>query len=206
MNRPVPEIPAIERKLSSKEAHDLGMLIKDRTKVLRAHADDQAAQCLADFEAKISATFQFDKEDTWRKLTEEAAEVIKKANEQIAKLALKKYGIPPEFAPGMILSWAERGQNRTGSRREELRRLAKAQIEAMKKKAVTDIERQGLDLRTQIMSLQVLGPDARMFLESLAPVEQAMGSINFAEIEAKMIETESKRRPRLGYNHHGEAD
>ena len=31
------------RKLSRNETHDLSMIIKDRTKVLRAHAEEQAA-------------------------------------------------------------------------------------------------------------------------------------------------------------------
>lgn len=206
MNKPVvtPEIPAIDRKLTSKEAHDLGMLIKDRAKVLKAHAEEQAATCLADFEHKISAKFEFDKDDTWRALTEDAAAIITKANEQIAKHALKKYGIPAEFAPSLKLSWAERGQNRTSDRRDELRRLARAQVESMKKKAMTDIEKQSLDLRTQVMSLQILSPNAQMFLESMAPIEQAMTALDFAEIEAKMIQAEKNKPKRIGYSGGGD--
>lgn len=35
--------PAEERRLSSKEAHDLGQIIKERAKVLEAHAEEQVA-------------------------------------------------------------------------------------------------------------------------------------------------------------------
>ena len=180
------------RKLSAKEAHDLGQIIKDRAKVLRAHADEQAAACLADFEKKISATFAFDSDDVWKKAAEEAAKVIAEGNAKIAERC-KNLGIPKEFAPGLHLSWSERGQNRTESRRTELRKLAISEIEAMKRAAITRIERQSLDLRTQVISMGVLSGEGRLFLESLAPVEEAMTGIDFAAIEAKMRESESKR-------------
>ena len=44
------------RKLSRNETHDLSMIIKDRTKVLRAHAEEQAAACMADFERQMATS------------------------------------------------------------------------------------------------------------------------------------------------------
>lgn len=195
MNQPAKLPVDIDRKLSSKEAHDLGMLIKDRTKVLKAHADEQAAACLADFEKKVSAIFEFDSDDVWKAATHEANKVIAESNEKIAARC-KKLGIPKEFAPGVHIMWSARGQNGTSSRRSELRRVAVAEIEAMKRAAITRIERQSLDLRTQVISLQILSPNAKMFLESLAPVEDAMTGIDFATIEAKLRESEKARTQR----------
>lgn len=186
------EIDPAARRLSSKEVHDLGMLIKDRAKVLKAHADEQAAACLADFERKIAAKFQFDADDVWKRATEEAMKVIAEGNEKI-KARCKKLGIPAEFAPGLNISWSERGQNGTASRRQELRRIAVAEIDAMKKAAMTKIERQSLDLRTEVIKLSSMSENAKMFLESLAPVEDAMGGIDFAAIENKMRENQTKR-------------
>lgn len=186
------EQAAAGRKLSSKEAHDLGQIIKDRAKVLKSHAEEQAAACLADFERKVSATFQFDSDDVWKKATEEAMAVIAKSNEEIAKRC-KKLGIPKEFAPGLSIAWSARGQNGIASRRTELRRVALSEIEAMKKAAFTKIDRQSLDLRTQVISMGVLSADGKMFLESLAPVEDAMTGIDFAQIEAKMNEQRQLR-------------
>ncbi len=174
------------RKLSSKEAHDLGQIIKDRAKVLKSHAEEQAAACLADFERKISATFAFDSDDVWKRATEEAMKVIAESNEKIAARC-KKLGIPKEFAPGLSISWSARGQNGIASRRAELRRVAVAEIEAMKRAAMTRIERQSLDLRTQVVTMGVLSKDGVLFLESLAPIEESMGQLDFAQIEAKMI-------------------
>jgi hypothetical protein len=45
------------RALSRNETHDLGMIIKDRCKVLRAHAEEQAAACMADFERKLATSY-----------------------------------------------------------------------------------------------------------------------------------------------------
>lgn len=188
MNSTIPT----HRTLTSKEAHDLGMLIKDRAKVLKAHAEEQAAACLADFEKKVSATFAFDSDDVWKRATEEAMKVIAKGNEEIVARC-KKLGIPKEFAPGLHVSWTERGQNGIASRRTELRRVAITEIEAMKRAAVTKIERQSLDLRTQVISMGIMSEGARLFLESMAPVEEAMTGIDFAAIEGKMRENMQKR-------------
>lgn len=190
------------RKLSSKEAHDLGQIIKDRAKVLKAHAEEQAAACLADFERKVSATFAFDSDDVWKRATEEAMKVIAESNEKIAARC-KKLGIPKEFAPGLSISWSARGQNGIANRRTELRKVAVAEIEAMKRAAITKIERQSLDLRTQVVTMGVLSRDGVLFLESLAPVQEAMGQIDFAVIEAKMMQETQRLRiegrgPRYG--------
>jgi hypothetical protein len=38
------------RQLSRQETHDLSMIIKDRTKVLKAHVDEQAARVMRPYE------------------------------------------------------------------------------------------------------------------------------------------------------------
>lgn len=99
--------PIPDRRLSSKEVHDLGQIIKDRAKVLKSHAEEQAAACLADFERKISAMFEFDSDDVWKAATAEAMKVIAESNEKIAARC-KKLGIPKEFAPGLSIAWNAR--------------------------------------------------------------------------------------------------
>lgn len=196
-----PQSVAITRQLSAKEAHDLGQIIKERSKVLEAHAEEQATACLADFERKISATFAFDSDDVWKKAVAEAHHVIVDANKAIAERC-KKLGIPEEFAPGLHLVWQERGQNSVATRRSELRRVAEAEVEAMKRAAITKIRRQSLDLRTQVVSMCVMSPEAKLFLESFAPVEDAMASIDFSAIESKVNE-DIKRRQSLRQNYIG---
>lgn len=180
------------RKLSRQETHDLSMIIKDRTKVLRAHADEQAAACMADFETKMATIYKFDQDEVWKQATEEAQKVVHESQIKIAKRC-KELGIPQAFAPSISASWQGRGENMLTSRRAELRRVAKASIDAMTKAAITKIEKQSLDLRAQVVGMGLLSADAKMFLESLAPIEDSMRSLDFGEIERKLDGEKQKR-------------
>ena len=180
------------RKLSRNETHDLSMIIKDRAKVLRAHAEEQAAACLADFESKMATVYTFDQDEVWKKATEEARRVVAESQMIIAKRC-KELGFPATFAPSISASWQGRGENMLSARRAELRRVAKASIEAMTKAAITKIEKQALDLRTQVVGMGLLSADAKMFLESLAPIEESMRALDFGEIERK-LEREQQAR------------
>jgi len=190
------------RQLSRSETHDLSMIIKDRTKVLKAHADEQEAVCLADFERKLAAVYSWDQDEVWKAAAEEARRVVEDAQTKIADRCVE-LGIPKSFAPRIGLSWQERGENALAARRTELRRVAKGQIEAMKRAVLTKIEKQSLDLRTQVVSMGVVSADAKLFLESLAPVEDAMQSLDFTQIEHRLEEEHQKRltdRSRFRYD------
>jgi len=180
------------RRLSRQETHDLSMIIKDRVKVLKAHAEEQAAVLLADFEQKLAAQYRFDQDEVWLEATKRADQVVKAAQEQI-ELRCIELGIPRALAPQLELSWNGRGQAKMASRRAELRLVAKTQIAAMVKAAVTKIEKQGLDLRTQVVAMGLLSPDATLFLESLAPVEAAMQALDFADIQQRLASQQQQR-------------
>jgi len=180
------------RKLSRTETHDLSMIIRDRTKVLRAHAEEQAAACLADFESQMATVYTFDQDEVWKKATEEAHRVVSDSQKTIAKRC-KELGIPASFAPSISASWQGRGENMLAARRNELRRVARASIDAMTKAAITKIEKQALDLRTQVVGMGLLSPDAKLFLESLAPVEESMRALDFGEIERKLEKEQQLR-------------
>lgn len=196
---PKPDAPvgaAPTRVLSRHETHDLGMIIKDRGKVLLSHAEEQAAACLADFEKKMAAIYSYDQDDVWKAATAAAIAAVTTAQAQIEKRC-KELGIPKSFAPSVAASWQGRGENAITSRRSELRRVAKTAIDAMLKAAKTRIEKQSLELRTQVIGLGIYSPAARMFLESLAPIEDSMHSLDFVEMERK-LETEKENR-RIGH-------
>jgi hypothetical protein len=181
------------RQLSRNETHDLGMIIKDRAKVLRAHVEQRAAEVLADFESKIAAVYAFDDDEVWEKAVAEAQAVVKESQDKIAERC-KVLGIPKDFAPALLLEWRTRGQNAVASRRVELRRVAKTRIDAMAKAAVTKIEHQSLDLRTQVVAMGQLSPQARLFLESLAPIDETMRSLEFREVELALEDQTARRR------------
>lgn len=180
------------RKLSRNETHDLSMIIKDRSKVLRAHAEEQAAACMADFERQMATVYTFDQDEVWQKATREAQRVVQESQDTIAKRC-KQLGIPSAFAPSISASWQGRGENMLAARRAELRRVAQTSIAAMTKAAITKIEKQALDLRTQVVGMGLLSPDAKMFLESLAPVQELMRALDFAEIEKKLEKEQQLR-------------
>jgi hypothetical protein len=189
------ELAAGGRYLTRHETHDLSMIIKDRTKVLKAHAEEQAALMMADFEQQISAIYAWDKDETWKAAVEEARKTVDEANEKIAARC-KKLGIPAVFAPGIGIAWHGRGENAVKDRRHELRTAAKAQVEAMLRAAVTKIEKQALELRTQVVSRGLLSQEAKFFLESMAPIEDAMQSLNLADIEKRL---DNERQQRLSH-------
>lgn len=180
------------QKLSRQEAHDLGQIIKDRARVLEASVDEQAAAQMSDFERQISTQYKFDQDVVWERAARESAQVVSVANEKIIEQC-KKLGIPMAFAPKIELTWANRGQNMMASRRQELRQAAVKAVEAMKRAAITRIRKQSLDLRTQVVSAGMLSADGKLFLESLAPIEESMQSISFKEI-AERLEADKKKR------------
>jgi len=173
------------RQLSRSETHDLGMIIRDRGKVLKAHAEAQAAACMADFESKMAAEYTYDQDPVWKKAAAKAQDVVNQAQDEIMKRC-EELGIPRVFAPSVGLAWNGRGENALAMRRLELRRVAKSAIDAMVKAAITNVEKQSLNLRTQVVAMGLLSADARLFLESLAPIEESMRSLDFAEIERKL--------------------
>lgn len=180
------------RQLSRNETHDLSMIVKERAKVLKAHCSEQAAACMADFEKKLAAEYSWDQDETWKTAAEEAHKVVRESQARV-DARCEELGIPRTFAPQLGLSWEKRGENKTASRRGELRRVAETSIEAMTKAAITKIEKQALDLRTQIVGMGLMSADAKMFLESLAPVEDAMRMLDFHEVE-KRLEREQQKR------------
>lgn len=189
------------RKLKRQETHDLSMIIKDRTKVLRAHAEEQAAACMADFEKKLAARFEWDQDETWKQAVKHSKEVIE-ASQEIIEKRCEELGIPKTFAPRLDLVWSDRGENALAMRRAELRRVAKTSIDAMHKAAITRIEKQSLDLRTQVVAMGIVSPEAKLFLESLAPIEDSMRTLDFEEVERKVDKEHQQRiedRRRFGY-------
>jgi len=177
------------------------MIIKDRTKVLLRAADAQAAACLADFETKLESMFAWDTDETWRKAAGDAQAAVDAMRDRVAE-KYESLGIPRIFAPDVGINFTGRGPAALNHRREEMRRIARASVEAMRKAAITKIEQQGLELRTKVVSMGLLSEDAKLFLDSLAPVEESMRNLDFKEIELRLEKEHQQRladRRRFGY-------
>lgn len=187
------------RKLSRHETHDLGMIIKERTKVLKAHIESEGMRLLGEFERQIAAVYHYDQDEVWKEAAEEALKAAKEAQEKIAKRC-EKLGIPRTFAPGLVISWQGRGENAMKERCTELRAVAKAQVKAMMAEATVKVEREALDLRTQIVALGLVTPAAQAFLQTLKSVEETMHLLEFSDIEKKLEALPQPQRSRLRYD------
>lgn len=193
---------AAEAKAMTKsERVELNMLIRKRERVMKKHAEERAAKMLAEFDAQLATVYEFDDDAVWAQAVQIAAKAVEEAQRVIAKRC-RDLGIPPEFAPGLAISWSGRGQNAVGSRRQELRRMAKSKIEAMHREAVTKIEHIALEAQTQVMSTGLETDTAKGFLAKLEPIEQSMPGIDIVGLQ-KLMQKEhlerAQRRKRLGY-------
>lgn len=183
------------------ERQELSSLIRKREKVMKAQAEERSAALLAEFEAQSAKIHHYDEDPVWARLTQDAREAVDKARIELAARC-KEMGIPEEFAPQLEFHWHGRGHNAVSSRRDELRRAAKAKIVLIEKEAVTRIERMSLEAQTSIIASGLESDAARAFLGSMPAMDKLMPPVQFDEIQS-LVETKRAQR-RLSYG--GEYD
>lgn len=66
--------------------------------------------------------------------------------------------------------------------------------------AIVKVERDSLDLRTQVVAMGLLSDAASTFLHTLKPVEEVMHRLEFTKVEQRLTSEQSDRRARLGYS------
>lgn len=182
-------------RMTKAERDDLVRLIKQREKVAKTAAEQRSAAMLAEFERQVSALHTFDTDEVWTAAAQAASEAAKKCNEQIAARA-NELGIPEEFRPRLTYSWARRGENEYQARRQELRRVAKAEIETIEKLARVQIEAQSVEAQTQVIANGLVSDAAIAFLEKLPAIESLMPPLDVATIQAKIAENARSRGAR----------
>lgn len=184
-----------EKPMTKGERDDLIRLVKQRERVAKTAATQRSAAMLARFEQEISALHEFDSNDVWKAATDAAIDAAKKANEQVIAEA-DKLGIPKEFQPRLSFQWQRRGENEYRARRDELRRVAKAEIDAMEKIAFVQIETQSVAAQTEVIANGLRSPDAIEFLNKLPAIESMMPALDVSAIQAKLAE---RARHQPGY-------
>lgn len=173
------------------ERDDLVRLVRQRERLARSAAEERSAVLLAEFEAQISAQHKFDDDEVWERLTKEAQAAVKKADADIAKRCAE-LGIPAQFRPGLNLAWYRRGESEAKERRDELRRVAKAEIAAIEKSARSRIAAASVQAQTEIISTGLTSQAAVAFLEKLPTVESLMPTLTYAGIVDKLKLAASK--------------
>jgi hypothetical protein len=177
----------VQRQMTKSEREDLIRLVKQREKVAKTATEQRSAAMLAEFEQKIAALHEFDTNEVWSAATAAAIEADKKANEDIAQEA-DRLGIPKEFQPKLTFSWSRRGENEYRERRAELRRVAKAEIEALEKVTRVQIETQSVQAQTEIIANGLVSESATEFLNRLPAIETIMPALDVTAIQAKLAD------------------
>jgi hypothetical protein len=180
-------------RMNKGEREDLVRLIKQREKVAKTAAEQRSAAMLAEFERQVSALHNFATDEVWAAAAQAAADAAKKANEEIAARA-KELGIPDEFAPKLGFSWARRGENEYAARRQELRRVAKAEIDALEKVARVQIEQASVAAQNEVIAHGLSSEAAIDFLRSMPAIESMMPVLDITLIQAKLAERARQSR------------
>jgi hypothetical protein len=183
------------RLMTKGEREDLIRLIKQRERVAKTAAEQRSAAMLAEFERQVSALHAFANNDVWNASVTAAHEAAKDAMTKIAEES-DKLGIPKEFQPKISFSWVQRGESAYEMRRIELRRVAKAEIDAMEKVARVQIETESVRAQTEVIAHGLHSDAALSFLESLPPIEDMMPALDVSSIQQKLAE---RARSMSGY-------
>jgi hypothetical protein len=164
------------------EREDLQRLIRQREKVLKSAAKQRSAELLADFENQMGQQYAFDQDEVWEQATKCAEREVQKSQKLVAARC-RELGIPDRFAPELSLHWYGRGHdNSIEKRKRELRTMAATRIEAIERKATTDIEMNCLAAQEQVALAGLTSDAARLFIEKLPGIETLMPRLSFAEV------------------------
>jgi hypothetical protein len=185
------------RRMTKAERDDLIRLIKQRERVAKTAAEQRSAAMLVDFEQQISKLHDWNKDEIWKAAVEAVKEAAQKASTEIAERA-DALGIPSEFQPSLSFQWLRRGETEYQTRREELRRVAKAEIGALEKVAFVQIERESVRAQTEVIANGLNSVAAIEFLNSLPSIESMMPALDVADIQAKLAERARKGGRYLG--------
>jgi hypothetical protein len=167
--------------MSKGEREDLQRLIRQREKVLKSATKQRSAELLADFENQMGQQYSFDQDEVWAAAKKAAEREVQKAQERVAARCAEM-GIPKRFAPEIGSHWYSRGETALKARRDELRKMATTRIEAIERKAITDIELQCLHAQEQIAIAGVTSDVARAFIDKLPSIKTLMPALSFEAI------------------------
>ena len=184
-------------RMTKGERDDLIRLLKQREKVAKTAAEQRSSAMLAEFEQKMTNLDVFDNDQIWQAVVDVGIDAANKVNAAIMAEA-EKLGIPKEFHPRLQFNWERRGKDEYKYRREELRRLAKAEIAAIEQVARVQIESKSVSAQTEVIATGLSSAAAIAFLESLPKIEEMMPALDPNTIQAKFITNNRQRGRYLG--------
>ena len=169
--------------MTRSERDELAKLVRRREKLAKGDIVARAAVLLADFEKQLAT--QYDPWDSaWADAYERTQQTVIELNRRIAK-ECEHAGVPPQLAPSASMGWSHRGENVSASRRAELRNVATSRIAASEKAAKVQVERQSVELQTELVAGGLESEAAKAFLDAMPTAEELMPSLSVREIEAQ---------------------
>ena len=170
-------MPVDETGMTRRDRDDLAKLVRQRARVEKATAAQRKAELLAEFEMQVTTFYPFDNDETWAAQKRVAEQEVAAANARVRRRN-RELGIPDEFAPSIVVGWRPGGQQLWGERVRELRRLAKARLEAMEKAAQTEIERHSVEVQTRLVAEGLSSTAAQKLLAGLPTARDLMPSVD----------------------------
>lgn len=164
------------------ERNEFVQLSKQYKNALKSDGELQAARIVEAFEMEISQLWDAN-DERWADAVAHVNEAAARLNESVRQ-HVEALGFNPAFSPSIQVAWAGRGENWSRERREELRRVAKAQADVMRKGALARGERLALEVQRTLLVDELSAAQARDLIRSLPTVAQMMPALNVEKIES----------------------
>lgn len=189
-----------DRRMTKSERDDLVRLVKQRERVAKTAAQQRSLAMVAEFEQSMNAVHRWATNDVMKATSDVIKEAAMKAAAEIEKQA-EQLGIPMEFRPRITVNVMRETERVLQYRRDEMRRLAKAEIAALEQVARVQIEQASVQAQTEIVANGLDSAAAIAFLEKLPPIDTMMPVLDVTRIQAKLAErareSSSYRGPHL---------
>ncbi|HUF75366.1 MAG TPA: hypothetical protein VMM35_03775 [Longimicrobiales bacterium] len=178
--------------MTKADRRELAMLARKRAKLLKAATVERRAEIAADFEAQLASVYTPDDDAAMKRLYMAAQAVVEEARAKLRERC-DELGIPEKFAPDMRLEWYRRGENALRERRAELRTVVRTRLDALEKRAKTEIERACVETETRLIADGLTTDAAREFLASMPTPEELMPRFDVSEI-AQLLPQHTRER------------
>lgn len=180
--------------LRRKDRDDLVRIAKMRAKIAKSEIEGRKAELLAQVERQLAAKYSMG-DERWREVTAAADQAARDANLRIQQV-FEEHGIPIEFAPSMYVGWWDRGETAEAKRRDELRRVARAELDAKGKAAKLAIEKAEAETITELLVL-TMAEEAKGRLEAIPSAAELLVAPSVAELESAAEFSQRSQRGRL---------
>ncbi|WP_154678164.1 hypothetical protein [Paraburkholderia nodosa] len=168
--------------MTAKERDAIRDVVKMRARLVKSDIDARATLLIAEAEAQLSVKYQQD-DERWDHAIELAEQVARDADAELLRIA-KRDGIPLENRPRFVARFMERSDYALKDRRDELRRLARAKVEAAAKDSKRVVERWQTETITALLAGTLQTDDAKAFLAALPTIDSLLPAMTMQQIDA----------------------